>query len=170
MILAFDTFYKEHTATTVAIAFDHWQAETPLNVYEETLNGVDVYIPGQFYKRELPCILSLLQQIDYASCEAIIVDGYVQLDDTGSKGLGAHLYDALNGKIPIIGVAKNKFSGIQTLQEAVFRGSSNKALHITSMGIDLARAANHIREMHGNFRFPTLLKLVDALGRKTTTL
>lgn len=38
--------------------------------------------------------------------DCIIVDGFVHLEDD-KPGLGKHLYDALNGKVRVIGVAKN---------------------------------------------------------------
>lgn len=43
----------------------------------------------------------------------------------------------------------------------IFRGTSSKPLFITSAGIDLRDAAEHIEKMHGMYRMPTLLKLLD---------
>jgi hypothetical protein len=34
-------------------------------------------------------------------------------------------------------------------------------LFITAMGIDLATAAEYIRQMHGEFRMPALLRFLD---------
>ncbi len=165
MILAFDTYYFEDKAKTVAIEFSDWTAESVTQVYEETITGIDEYTPGEFYKRELPCILSLLKQIDLSTCKTIIVDGFVVLDDENKIGLGGYLYNRLNNEIPIIGVAKNDFIKIQTNKRAVYRGESKKPLFITAKGIDLDVAANCIKHMHGPYRFPDLLKQVDALGR-----
>ncbi len=95
MILAFDTYYFENQAKTVCLAFETLNSNKPNATYAETLEGIADYVPGQFYKRELPCILSLLKQINTADVEAIVVDGYVYLDDEQTLGLGGHLYNAL---------------------------------------------------------------------------
>ena len=166
MILAFDTHYFEDKAKTVAIQFEHWTDEFPSHVYEETLEGIQPYESGSFYKRELPCILSLLKQMDLTKIDAIIVDGFVVLDDESSLGLGGYLYEALDQKIPVIGVAKNNFAKIKTLKIPILRGDSQKPLYITAKGMNLQQAAAHIQEMHGEYRFPTLLKEVDRLGRE----
>ena len=165
MILAFDTFYSEDTAKTVAVQFNRWTDSKGSHMYEETLTGIAPYVSGQFYKRELPCILSLLKQIDLTKCEAIVIDGFVVLDDKGGKGLGGYLHESLKRKTPIIGVAKNDFAKIVRSKRVVQRGKSKKPLFVTALGIDLNEAAKHIKNMHGNFRIPTLLKKVDALGR-----
>ncbi len=39
------------------------------------------------------------------------------------------------------------------------------ALYITSIGIAQVKAKEHIQQMHGKYRFPTLLKLVDSSCR-----
>ncbi|MEP0265897.1 endonuclease V [Dokdonia sp.] len=166
MILAFDTHYFEEKAKTVAVQFKHWTDEVPNHVYNETLMGIAAYESGAFYKRELPCILSLLKQIDLTVIDVIVVDGFVVLDDEGALGLGGYLYEALDQKIPIIGVAKNNFAKINALKMPVFRGDSKKPLYITSKGLSLQEAASHIQEMHGEYRFPTLLKEVDSIGRE----
>lgn len=166
MILAFDTHYVEDKAKTVAVQFEHWTDEFPSQVYEETLEGIQPYESGSFYKRELPCILSLLKQIDLTMIDLIVVDGFVVLDDEGSLGLGGYLYEALDQKIPVMGVAKNNFAKINALKIPVLRGNSQKPLYITAKGIDLQQAASYIQEMHGDYRFPTLLKEVDRLGRE----
>lgn len=52
----------------------NWKDETPqkfVNYYSE---GITEYIPGEFYKCALPCILMLLEQIELNVVTAIIVD------------------------------------------------------------------------------------------------
>jgi len=166
LILAFDTYYAEQSAKTVAVQFEDWTNEDASHVYEETLTDIEDYESGQFYKRELPCILSLLKQIDLSTCDAIIIDGFVVLDDEGAKGLGGYLYEALDQNVPIIGVAKNDFIKLDSLKRAVYRGESNKPLFVTAQGVDLEKAAQCLQHMHGDYRIPTLLKLVDRLGRE----
>lgn len=165
MILAFDTFYFEDKAKTVALEFESWTNETITKVYEETISGIDEYIPGEFYKRELPCILSLLKQIDLTHCQTIIIDGFVVLNDEDAIGLGGYLYQELEEKIPILGVAKNNYAKINKLKRAVYRGESKKPLYVTAKGLNLDVAAESIKQMAGNYRFPDLLKQVDSLGR-----
>ncbi|MBL6447824.1 endonuclease V [Fulvivirga sp. 29W222] len=166
MILAFDTYYRGDSAKTVAVAFEHWGAQEPSKIYHEFIKGVKEYEPGQFYKRELPCILSLFQKIDIKQLEAIVVDGYVVLNDSGKPGLGGHLYERLDGEFPVIGVAKSNFAKLQTNKMEVCRGKSLNPLYITSKGIALIKAADHIRGMHGDFRMPALLKVLDQETRK----
>ncbi len=163
MILAFDTYYFEDKAKTVCIAFEDWTNESNFKVYDEILENIAEYIPGEFYKRELPCILSLLKKIkvEVDNIELIIVDSFVYLDDEGKFGLGGYLYKALDGKIPIIGVAKTNFATIDNLKKQLLRGDSQKPLYITASGIELAKAAELIQNMEGKFRMPTILKLLD---------
>lgn len=161
MIFAFDTYYYGNKAKTVALAFNSWHSNQALEVYSEILEGVDEYTPGEFYKRELPCILSLLKQIDPTLIDLIIVDSFVFLDDQEALGLGGHLYHALSGSIPVIGVAKTNFATIDQKKAPVFRGESKLPLYVTAIGIDLSNAAENIRNMHGPFRIPTLLKQLD---------
>lgn len=166
MILAFDTYYFENKAKTVCLLFESWTDDRPLNIFTEIVEDVEEYIPGEFYKRELPCILSLLQRIDMVLVEYIVIDGFVILDDKMKLGLGGYLYESLHSKIPVIGVAKTNFATIQKLKKEIIRGESIKPLYITSMGIDLELAASFILQMHGIYRFPSLLKQLDNLTKE----
>lgn len=166
MILAFDTYYFNDTAKTVALVFN-WQDNAPTAVYTETLSGIEDYVPGAFYKRELPCILNLLKQIDLTNIDCIIVDGFVYLDDNATHGLGGHLYEALGQKMPIIGVAKTNFATIEKLKIPVFRGDSRNPLYVTAIGTGLETAAKNVAIMHGSYRIPTLLRELDRLTKET---
>ena len=163
MILAFDTYYFEDKAKTVCLTFMDWTDPKPTNSYEEILYEVAKYEPGSFYKRELPCILSLLDKIkkEIKSINVIIVDGFVILNDQNKLGLGGHLYRQLNSSIPVIGVAKSGFYDNKKNVKELLRGESKKPLYITAIGIDLENAFEHIKAMHGNFRMPTLLQMLD---------
>jgi deoxyribonuclease V len=166
MILALDTYYKNDKAKTVCIAFQHWTDDQPADVLTEELDHVEAYQPGAFYKRELPCILSILKKTNLQNTEAVIIDGYVLLDDSGKHGLGGYLYEALDRKIPVIGVAKTNFANNILHKAEVCRGDSQRPLYVTTLGIPLAIARNHIRSMHGVYRIPTLLKTLDMLTRQ----
>ena len=161
MILALDVHYKAAYAKTVVLLFDTWQSETYAGLVEVNTENVAEYVPGAFYKRELPCILEALQQIDRSTIDVIVIDGYVYVDNEHSYGLGGHLYAALDKKIPVIGVAKTSFQSNKATVVAVFRGASNNPLYVSAIGYDLEQAAQDVREMYGDYRLPYLLKLMD---------
>jgi len=165
MILAFDTWYFDNQAKTVCLVFHNWADEKPARVFTETIDVPAEYEPGAFYKRELPCILSLLKQIDLNSVSAIVVDGFVVLDDAGKLGLGGHLYTHLDQKIPVIGVAKTNFAQNVANKRAIIRGESTRPLFVTALGINLDTAADLVKNMHGDFRMPSLLKELDRLTK-----
>jgi len=121
------------------------------------------YRPGAFYERELPCILAVLAQVS-AKVRAVIVDGYVDLDDAGRPGLGAHLHHKLRSGVVVIGVAKTRFAGATSARE-VIRGASRSPLFVTARGLAVEEAAELVRTMHGPYRIPTLLGRADRLAR-----
>lgn len=161
MIIAVDVHYKASAAKAVSIEFLHWEDEVPCKINVEKIGGCTDYIPGEFYKRELPCIMRVLKKSDLRQAEAIIIDGYVILDDHGKPGLGVYLFRELKKKIPVIGVAKTPFKNNQKYVKKVYRGTSSKPLLITSQGMELQEAADKIHLMKGKFRIPLLLKTLD---------
>lgn len=163
MILAVDVHYAEPGATAAGVLFDDWTAESPSGVVVSRFAEVASYAPGAFYRRERPCILGLLRE-HALQPDTIVVDGHVFLDDAGRPGLGKHLFDALDGRVPVIGVAKTAFVGLGGHHE-VLRGGGARPLYVSAAGIDLETAKAHIRAMHGTHRIPTLLKAVDRLCR-----
>ncbi|OCA73631.1 endonuclease V [Chryseobacterium arthrosphaerae] len=166
MIYAFDTYYYEDFANTVCIAFEDWESEKEVETFIEQTKINSEYESGAFYKRELPCILSLLQKITLKSGDIIIVDGYVTLDNEGKSGLGGHLYKALDEKYPVVGIAKNEFTTPDTERRSVFRGESRTPLFLTAKGIDVDEIKTRVEQMHGAYRMPTLLKKLDQLSRE----
>lgn len=165
MIYAFDTYYYEDYANTVCIAFENWTSEKEVEVFIEQTAVSSEYESGAFYKRELPCILSLLTKITLKPEDIIIVDGYVTLDNDGKIGLGGHLYEALEEKCPIIGIAKNEFTTPDSQRRSVFRGESKTPLFVTAKGMDIDEVQLKVEQMHGIYRMPTLLKKLDQLSR-----
>lgn len=166
MILAFDTYYFDNKAKTVCLCFEQWTDDKPAQVFEEIVEGIAEYEPGAFYKRELPCILSLLNKIDLTCVDWIVVDGYVILNDTGKIGLGGYLYEQLDKKVPVIGVAKSNYVQNTKNKLAILRGESVNPLFITALGVSLEKAGEYIKNMHGEFRLPTLLKQLDRLTKE----
>lgn len=167
MLLALDVHYRADHAQSVCIAFEKWGDTALLRTHTVVIHDVAEYEPGAFYKRELPCLLAVLADFDLSAVTAIIVDGYVFLDDTGKWGLGAWLFDALNQRVPVIGVAKTRFQSLTdpSLVAEVLRGESQNPLFVTVIGQDLATIAGKIQNMAGPYRIPELLKKVDELSR-----
>jgi len=165
MIVAVDSFYSEKQAMTAGVTFQDWPDDQPIETMRKLSAIPAGYQPGNFYQREMPLILGLLKQLP-ALPACVVIDGYVTLDEAGRKGLGAHLFDEMGQAVPVIGVAKKSFRGSAHAQK-IIRGKSTKPLFITAAGIELEPAASHIASMHGQFRIPTLLKLVDQLSRET---
>ncbi len=165
MIACLDVDYREAAAFAAGLAFHDWADATPAIEKVVPVVGVHPYQPGQFFRRELPCLLAVLRELPPVA--VVIVDGYVWLDGVSVAGLGAHLYQALARKVAVIGVAKTRFAGAGAAEE-VFRGRSSRPLFITAAGMDAQRAAKQVRSMHGPNRIPTLLKHVDSLARRAT--
>lgn len=161
MIAALDVQYDEATALVAAVAFEDWPDAKPTLWWTTRVSGIEPYVPGQFYKRELPCLQAVLAM---APCDIdlVVVDGHVWLDN-GQPGLGHHLHMALLKQVPIIGVAKRRYNKGQAAE--VLRGDSEKPLFVTAIGMHESVAVAHIQSMHGPYRIPTLLKRVDALAR-----
>lgn len=166
MILTIDVHYKTNYAKTVLLFFEHWQSETPSNVVTHITKDVMEYEPGSFYKRELPCILNALQTVSLDEIETIIIDGYIYVDNEGKYGLGGYLYEALDKKFPIIGVAKTSFQSNKETVVEILRGESKNPLFVSALGLDKEVAANHIKSMFGAYRLPYLLKLMDQITKE----
>lgn len=164
MIFAVDVSYQDNSAFVAGILFRTWESSSIDVVHAQKIDFVAEYEPGSFYKRELPCILAILNVID-GEIDTIVIDGYVTLGAEKEYGLGMHLWDALGHRIPIIGVAKNYFKGTPHSCE-ILRGESSKPLFITSVGIDLEEAKMNILNMHGKHRIPDLLKIVDQKSKE----
>lgn len=162
MIAALDAQYDEDSLTAVAAAvlFQKWEDETFVVEYAAVCDRIQSYVPGEFYKRELPCLLAVLGKVA-EPLDVIIIDGYVSLG--GQPGLGMRLWDAVDRKAPIVGVAKTRFLGAEAAE--VFRGNSKAPLYVTAAGTDVLKAAAKVITMAGSFRVPTLLKCVDRLAR-----
>ncbi|WP_299332908.1 endonuclease V [uncultured Psychroserpens sp.] len=165
MYLALDVHYKTNYAKSVGLTFLTKKDEIPQERYVAIIKDVAPYQPGEFYKRELPCLLEIITKIDLDQIDAILVDGHVYVDNDGHYGLGGYLYEALQNKVPIIGVAKRGFYANSKTVKEVFRGQSKNPLHISAIGIDLKSAAQFIHDMHGNHRHPTLLKALDTITK-----
>lgn len=164
MIACVDTHYTKGGSRTGVVLFKCWRDDrAEAECVNEQHHESAEYMPGQFFQRELPCIIAAIEPF-LANIEIVVVDGYVQLGN-GRAGLGFNLYEALECVV-VVGVAKNPFQGEEDAI-CVFHGGSERPLFVTAAGIPADKAAKLIGDMHGPFRNPTLLKRVDRLARGT---
>ena len=82
MLLAIDVQYEDDSAVAAGVLFSSWMDEAcdgksspPENrTVTKTVTGIAPYEPGNFYKRELPCILKLLDEVNLDEVTAIVID------------------------------------------------------------------------------------------------
>ncbi|MGZ4991139.1 MAG: endonuclease V [Methylobacter sp.] len=165
-IVFVDVDYKATGARAACVVTDSWEDQTPHSTYVRDIDAVAPYEPGDFYRRELPCILSVLRLLP-ALPETVVVDGYVWLSSVDRPGLGARLYEALGRGAPVVGIAKTVFKGAESSTDVVrvLRGTSRKPLFVTAVGIEPEVAAQCVRRMAGKHRIPEMVRLTDCLSR-----
>lgn len=163
MILAADVHYFGAGARAAGVLFADWDAAAPTAELSLDIDRVAAYEPGAFYRRELPCLAALLAQLD-ALPACVVVDGHVWLDGDGRPGLGARLWESLQRRVAVVGVAKTRF--VDTPAEAeVLRGAGARPLYVTAAGMDPALARAAVARMAGAHRLPDVLKRADRLAR-----
>lgn len=160
-IACFDVYYRDY-AWACCLVFKNNSSEKIIAKYLEKITPVNKYISGEFYKRELPCLLEVYAKVR-EEISLAIVDGFVLLE-RGKNGLGGYLYEALNQKTPVIGVAKTFHQGCENYRK-IYRGKSLKPLFVSCIGIELDYAAQYIKNLAGENRIPNILKEVDRLTR-----
>ncbi len=159
-----DVHYSDDKAVVSCVTFSRWTDSQPVEAIKSILETPSDYVPGRFFKRELPCLLHVLGEMALRF-DTIVIDGYVHLKPPQQKGLGAHLADSLPYRVPIVGVAKNPFR-LAEQYAPVCRGASKKPLYVSAIHMPLDKAAGLVRSMHGNHRIPTLIKEADRLCRE----
>jgi deoxyribonuclease V len=164
MFVAVDVHYQSDLTRAAAVAFAAWTDVAATREIVLELPPAAPYVPGEFYRRELPALLAVLAPL--RETRLVIVDGFVWLDAPGKPGLGAHLHAALGGQVAVVGVAKTRYRGAHDVIE-VLRGQSASPLHVGAIGLPVQDAADGVRGMAGEFRVPTLLRRVDQLARGT---
>ena len=163
-LVAVDVNYDEHlkVARTGCATFDSWQADVAAGSFTHDSALSAPYVAGAFYRRELPAIEAALRCLMRGvRLRTVIVDAHVWLD-AGRKGLGAHLFECLDGRVEVVGVAKNPFRGSGAIP--VLRGTSRRPLWVSSTG-DPTVAAEAVARMAGEHRIPNLLKHADHVCR-----
>ena len=64
MTIAFvDVDYPGTGARAACVLIESWEAESPTSTYVQDIEAVEPYEPGSFYRREMPCILSVLRML-----------------------------------------------------------------------------------------------------------
>lgn len=161
-IVLTDVFYQKEYAQAAGLVIHKWTDALPSEEYLSASTDIEEYVSGQFYQRELPHLIRLLGMI--VSYDCVVVDAHVWLEPN-QPGAGHYLWQALDQRCPVIGVAKNPYRNGVALP--LKRGESGKPLWISSVGVDVSQALSWIGEMSGPHRMPTLLKQVDSLSRQT---
>ena len=103
-----DVDYGDDHAIAAGILFKDWQSDVVELQKTVRVDEVAEYQSGKFYKRELPCLIHLIDSLPKFP-DLLLVDSYVYLGCKEKPGLGAYLYNHYEGKAPVIGVAKNNF-------------------------------------------------------------
>jgi deoxyribonuclease V len=163
MLACVDVDYRAEVTVAACVLFRDWSDAAEAGKLVERGPAAAPYEPGQFYRRELPFLLRVLGAVT-EPLEAVVIDGYVWLGEA-RPGLGAHLYEALGRRVPVVGVAKTAFHE-NPAALPVLRGQSRKPLYVTAVGLEASAAAEQVRRMHGPSRLPTLLGRVDRLCRE----
>ena len=162
-----DVHYENTGARAACVVAQAWDDVEGCEERVADIAEVMPYRSGAFFERELPCLVRVLSLVR-ARPNAVVVDGYTDLDEHGAPGLGAHLHDQLGRSIPVIGVAKTAYRG-GGFAKKLLRGASRSPLFVTARGMPIEDAARLVERMHGGNRIPTLLVRVDQLARGTAT-
>ena len=166
MIAFTDVQYGEDSALAACVFANEWGDALPCGSVTVRVAPIAPYEPGAFFRRELPCLLAVLQATPKVT--HVVIDGYVWLDGAGAPGLGAHLHAALGGTTAVIGLAKTAYRGSE-MASRLARPGSSQPLFLTSIGLAPTLAMDLVKRLHGPFRIPTLIKLADQLARELIT-
>jgi len=167
MKIVLDVAYHHCHAVAGLVRFREWDSDRPVSWRTIVCPAPGPYVPGEFYRRELPCLIRALESIppDYSH---VLIDGYVHLRRPRFKGLGGYLYEYLAGRAVVIGVAKSPLALARDFVP-VLRGQSRRPLFVSAMGTDLETTAAVVANMHGRHRLPTMIKLADSLARRASS-
>jgi len=156
VIAIVDVHYGTHAARAGCVVLAGWADATAQRERVTSVEGIEPYVPGELYRRELPALLAVLDGIE---ASIVVVDGYVWT--AVGPGLGAHLHAARGGIV--IGIAKSELPGAPGVP--VIRGDSARPLLVSAVGVEPAEAARHVAAMHGEHRLPTMVVRADHLAR-----
>nr|WP_281260161.1 hypothetical protein [Deinococcus planocerae] len=75
-MLAVDVGYPPGGTKAAGVLFREWTDEHPARVLTAHLGPPEDYLPGQFYRRELPALLAVIGPV-LPEPHVIVIDGYV---------------------------------------------------------------------------------------------
>jgi deoxyribonuclease V len=159
VIAIVDVQYAEARARVGCVIAHGWLDAAPAPERTLETEVAATYVPGEFYRRELPPVLEILRAV--ADLDTVIIDAHVWLGPD-RPGLGARLHDALGGAVAVVGIAKNAFAGAPSIP--VVRNAA-RPLHVSAIGLDPHDAATRVAAMHGPYRIPALIRRADQLAR-----
>ncbi len=139
--IALDTYYYSDTeAKTVGVIFNNWEDTEPSQILETWTYDFGPYIPGEFYKRELPCMLDLLKKVpDLKDYDAIIIDGLAHLPPCQKEGKDIISEEALsNGLEPPDGLGIRLESELENLG-TIDRTTDYGINHVGIIGVAKSR-------------------------------
>jgi len=79
LIAALDVDYRDPIAVAAGVWFRGWSAATSEREAVAVFNEVADYRRGEFYRRELPCLLAVLAK--GPEPRVVVIDGYVWLGE-----------------------------------------------------------------------------------------
>lgn len=171
MILFIDVKYTDNGYKTCGVITDSFYDKEPKKILTLKSNKPAAdYIPGEFYKRELPCIIEFLKYYKLKP-EYIVVDGFCINKDNENNihaGLGYKVFTYLRdnvvgfSNVKIIGIAKSAYCTSPEIAWEILRGKSKKPLYMQACGANVKEINNTtIENMYGDYRIPELLKITD---------
>lgn len=178
-VLAIDAYYYgKNDCYTVGIIFNDFKSSEAEKEFSTHIRKFAKYIPGSFWKRELPGILSIIRKVNMDEIGTILIDGYCWLNDNNSqtprKGIGEVLYETIRTRFPdihVIGIAKSLFGVYSSdIYTRVMRGKSIRPLYVTIAGnnnvAERKKTASKLIHMKGRCRIPDLLGFLDKETKK----
>lgn len=158
MIAALQVHYHQDRCQTAAVLFHDWSDAKP---HSTLVTRSSVELPEYSfvdYEHQVGALQSILAEMKQLP-QAIIVEGCTWLSER-ERGLGAHLYHALDRHIPVIAVSRVK------IEDAIEVNREHRPLYVTSLGLTPDTAGLLVSSMHGEFCTPTLLQLAIELSRQ----
>ena len=101
MIILLDSYYREDICNTSLVVMEDSRSSNVVFTDTVYTRVTEDYIPGQFYKRELPGIINILEKLKREHPDiwelsiVVVVDGFNTLRNKNEEwpGLGGHLKD-----------------------------------------------------------------------------
>ena len=180
MKIIFDICYTDiegsnkTNCSIAALLFDQFESKEIIKSYHvDLITNVAEYVSGEFYKKEMPCLQYMwnnLPQNIKNQIDTVIVDSLYDLWD-GRPGMGHHFHDWLISEgynVEVMGIAKKKFKDNSLYITKVIRGNdSTTPLNVN--GSDKTKDYKKIvQSMAGDYRIPYMVKEVDKLSRTKT--